>query len=167
MTSNETVVILFEVCPLVPRSTMADTDWYAETGLRFTCTQCGNCCTGPPGYVWFDEGEARAMADYLKVSEAEFREEYAHKVHGRWSLNERRGPDGYDCVFLEREGDGKALCSIYPVRPQQCRTWPFWKENLESERAWEGTKQVCPGADKGKFYPVEQIRILRDSTPDL
>ena len=167
MTSDRAVVILFDDLQPVPRSTMADTDWYAEKGLRFTCTQCGNCCTGPPGYVWFDAAEARGMADYLNVSEAEFRREDAHKVHGRWSLNERRGPDGHDCVFLDREEGGKALCSIYPVRPQQCRTWPFWKENLESEESWEGAKQVCPGSGKGELYPVKQIRILRDSTPDL
>ena len=32
--------------PLPPPPT-----WYAD-GLRFTCTQCGNCCTGQPGFVW-------------------------------------------------------------------------------------------------------------------
>ena len=26
--------------------------WYAD-GLSFECTMCGNCCTGPPGAVWF------------------------------------------------------------------------------------------------------------------
>ena len=25
--------------------------WYRD-GLRFQCTQCGNCCTGDPGVVW-------------------------------------------------------------------------------------------------------------------
>ena len=28
-----------------------NTPWYAD-GLPFTCTQCGDCCTGDPGYVW-------------------------------------------------------------------------------------------------------------------
>lgn len=166
MTSDGADVMLRGI-QLIGRSIMAEPEWYVEEGLRFTCTQCGNCCTGPPGYVWFDEHEVRAMADYLKVSEAEFRREYAHEVYGRWSLNERRSGHGYDCVFLKREEGGKALCSIYPVRPQQCRTWPFWKENLKSERVWEAVKQVCPGMGKGKIYPVEKIRIIRDSTPDL
>ena len=26
--------------------------WYAEEGLAFECTGCGDCCTGAPGYVW-------------------------------------------------------------------------------------------------------------------
>ena len=33
-------------------------EWY-EQGLRFGCTQCGNCCTGPEGAVWFTEEEGR------------------------------------------------------------------------------------------------------------
>ena len=42
-------------------------EWYAD-GLRFSCTQCGNCCTGPPGAVWFNEDEGKAMADKVGVA---------------------------------------------------------------------------------------------------
>ena len=38
--------------------------WYAE-GLRFECTQCGNCCSGGPGAVWFTSEEAGGMARAL------------------------------------------------------------------------------------------------------
>ena len=44
-------------------------EWYAE-GLRFGCTQCGNCCTGPPGAVWFTAEEGRAMAARSTFSHA-------------------------------------------------------------------------------------------------
>jgi Fe-S-cluster containining protein len=146
---------------------MATEEWYARDGLRFKCTQCGNCCTGPPGYVWFDDDEAKQIAETLGLSVAAFRREYAHKAYGRWTLNEVRSADGYDCVFLERDSLGKALCSIYDARPRQCRTWPFWKENLTSSRAWQRMQKNCPGSGHGKLVPVQQIRILRDSTPDL
>jgi Fe-S-cluster containining protein len=145
-----------------------DTTWYAD-GLSFECTQCGNCCTGPPGYVWFDDAEARTIADRLGLSEEQFRDKYAHVAHGRWTLNEvwNSKVDGYDCVFLERDPDtGKALCSIYQDRPTQCRTWPFWPSNLRSRRNWRGAARDCPGMDKGNFYPIEKIRILRDQTSD-
>lgn len=33
--------------------------WYAP-GLSFTCTQCGNCCTGEPGVVWVSDEEIHA-----------------------------------------------------------------------------------------------------------
>ena len=35
--------------------------WYAD-GLRFRCTQCGDCCTGAEGYVWVNQAEIDAMA---------------------------------------------------------------------------------------------------------
>jgi Fe-S-cluster containining protein len=59
---------------------------------------------------------------------------------------------------------GKALCKVYRSRPSQCRTWPFWPDNLESRRAWVMAKKhaPCPGMDQGKLVPIEQIRIQRD-----
>ena len=145
--------------------------WYAE-GLSFACTQCGNCCTGPPGYVWFDDDEAEAIAAHLGLEVGEFRRRHARSLFGRWTLDERCNGDGlYDCVFLERDDEGKAGCSIYPVRPSQCRSWPFWPENLRSSTAWQRAAVTCPGMAKGlkgqgKFYTVEQIRTIRDQTPD-
>lgn len=137
---------------------MADSaaPWYAD-GLSFTCTQCGNCCTGPPGFVRFTDAEGRAIAKHLGVSEAAFYKEYAHRVEGSWSLRERPFEGGFDCVFLDREKvPGKAVCSIYQDRPTQCRTWPFWPENLRSPRAWATAKRTtpCPGMDRGPLVPM-------------
>ena len=137
-------------------------EWYAG-GLRFACTQCGNCCTGPPGMVWFTKAEGVLMARRLGLSETEFYATRAHRVDGRWSLRERRTEHGYDCILLDREReDGRAVCSLYDARPTQCRTWPFWPENLESREAWADAKRTtpCPGMDEGNVVPVEQIRIL-------
>ena len=142
-------------------------EWYAE-GLRFECTRCGNCCTGPPGWVWFDQEEGRRIAARLGLDEADFYQRYAHQVNGRWSLKETKTPHGYDCIFLDRTSrPGEAICSIYAVRPVQCRTWPFWPENLSSPRAWQGARRrtPCPGMDHGALVPIEQIRIERDRTP--
>lgn len=142
-------------------------EWFAK-GLRFACTQCGNCCSGPPGTVAFTAGEARQMAAKLGVSKATFYERYARTVDGRWSLRERRTEHGLDCVFLDREQvPGKAICRVYEARPTQCRTWPFWPENLRSKRAWDDVKRVtpCPGMNEGRLVRVEAIRIDRDALP--
>jgi uncharacterized protein len=142
-------------------------EWYAG-GLRFSCTQCGNCCTGPPGAVWFNEEEGRAMAAKLGISEAEFYRQHARKLGNRWSLNEVHTEHGFDCAFLDRQSEpGKAVCSLYEARPMQCRTWPFWPENISSKRAWAAAKKrtPCPGMDSGILIPVEKIRIQRDMTP--
>jgi len=145
--------------------------WYAD-GLRFSCNQCGNCCSGPRGYVWFHLDELNAMADYLGMLPQEFLQQYARKVDGHYTLNEMPSPRGYDCVFLKYSLEGKALCSIYPVRPQQCRTWPFWPDNLQSKRTYAGVARAtpCEGMQRGlegegAFIPIEEIRIRRDATP--
>ena len=137
-------------------------EWYAD-GLRFSCTQCGNCCTGPPGAVWFNEDEGKAMADKVGVAEEEFYKRFARKIGARWSLKEHVIHGKYDCVFLDRKGKLPS-CSLYEARPTQCRTWPFWPEILKSRESWARTKveTPCPGMDEGKLVPIESIRIQRD-----
>jgi uncharacterized protein len=148
--------------------------WYGD-GLSFTCTQCGNCCTGGPGYVWITRKEIRRLAEFLGLSPEEVVERYCRKVGGRFSLNERRlGPQRNDCIFLKEvpaephNGDqvvqSRRICEIYPVRPLQCRTWPFWKENLATRRAWDHAARRCPGMNSGPVRSVEQIEQLRDAT---
>lgn len=146
-------------------------EWYAD-GLRFSCTQCGNCCTGPSGYVWFDKAEGKVMAEHFGMTPKAFRKKYAHKYHGDWTLNEVKSEQGYDCVFLRRHEDGRGYCSIYEVRPTQCKTWPFWPDLLKSPRTWQQASRNCPGmakgdgnAGEGKLYTLHQIRIQRDATP--
>lgn len=145
-------------------------EWFSK-GLSFGCTQCGNCCTGLPGYVWFSDEELTEMAADKGVQRNDFLRLYAHRIRGRWSLNEQRNVEGdYDCVFLRRDDEGRGLCDIYKTRPTQCRTWPFWRENLSSRQAYEEAAEDCPGMEAGlegggTFFPVEKIRIMRDETP--
>jgi Fe-S-cluster containining protein len=140
--------------------------WYAD-GLRFECTQCGNCCSGPPGAVWVDDDDVRTLAARFRLSEAQFIERYTRRFGLRRSLNEVRGEHGHDCVFLDRTSrPGKAVCSIYEARPLQCRTWPFWRENIESREAWNEVKRrtPCPGMDRGRAYTCVEITIERERT---
>jgi hypothetical protein len=139
---------------------MVKTKWYQE-GLRFECTQCGNCCSGDPGYVWATKEEIRKIAEFLGRTDGWLDKAHVRRVGLRYSLTER--PDG-DCIFLKRE-NGKTMCGIYPVRPVQCRTWPFWDRNLESPRAWAHTGRKCPGIDHGPCYSFVQIEGLRQRTP--
>ena len=148
--------------------------WYAE-GLFFTCTQCGNCCTGPAGYVWINETEITRLAEHLKLTTQETLQRYCRKTAGRISLKERRTPEGnYDCIFLKElpvEPGGttpplrRKACSIYAVRPLQCRTWPFWRENLASPEGWNHSAKRCHGMGNGnRHFPLDVIKALRDAT---
>lgn len=124
--------------------------WYAE-GLRFECTGCGQCCTGAPGYIWVDEDAITAIATYLKLSVNEFAQRFLRRVKGRYSLLEM--PKTFDCVFLK---DKK--CQIYPVRPQQCRTFPWWPQHLTSEQEWKEAARRCEGIHgEAPLVPKETI----------
>lgn len=126
-----------------------DQPWYHE-GLRFTCTRCGNCCTGAPGNVWVNDDEIDAIAEFRDEPRDEFIALHTKKDHRGRTLREKANGD---CVFYDRT----AGCTIYPVRPRQCRTWPFWNSNLRSHEAWERIRGSCPGAGQGELIPVEEI----------
>lgn len=113
--------------------------WYQE-GLRFKCTGCGQCCTGSPGYVWVSPDEAEAMAKRLNIPLEEFIAKYTRRIGNRVSLIERKVGKNYDCVFL----DGKR-CTVYEDRPKQCRTYPWWKENISSSKDWKEEGVRCEG----------------------
>ena len=68
-----------------------DAPWFAD-GLTFTCTACGNCCTGGPGFVWVSAQEIARVAEHLHLTVAEMKDQYCRKVSGKWSFKEvRRG----------------------------------------------------------------------------
>jgi uncharacterized protein len=123
--------------------------WYHE-GLHFRCTRCGNCCTGPPGVVWVEPEELAAIAEFRGQTVEETQGLYTRLVGRRRSLREKANGD---CVFFDRQ-EG---CTIYPVRPRQCQTWPLWDSNVVTPEAWKRTCSVCPGAGQGDLIPVEEI----------
>jgi Fe-S-cluster containining protein len=128
-------------------------EWYAD-GLRFECTRCNQCCTGEPGFVWVDRNRVVSIADFLAVTVREFLTRYCRRVWWRVSLKEM---DNGDCVFLTEQG-----CSIYPVRPEQCRSFPFWPDSLASPTRWEAVRARCPGVGRGRLYAVREIHSIRD-----
>ncbi|MGE0610650.1 MAG: YkgJ family cysteine cluster protein [Pirellulales bacterium] len=124
--------------------------WYRD-GLQFTCSQCGDCCTGAPGYVWVNQEEIDALAAEKKVTVEEFEKKYVRKVGIRRSLVEFSNGD---CVFF----DGQSRkCTVYGARPRQCRTWPFWASNVRTPETWKQTCEVCPGSGQGQLVPLAQI----------
>jgi Fe-S-cluster containining protein len=160
---------------VVPNTDPATQPWYAD-GLQFTCSQCGNCCTGGPGFVWMSRDEIVRLAEFLKITPEETVERYCRKVDGKFSLNEVRDPatGSYDCIFLKEmpappAKDGQITqsrrgCSIYPVRPLQCRTWPFWPENLSSRKMWDHQARKCHGMNApGRSFTLGQIHAIRDA----
>ncbi len=134
---------------------MSQKPWYQD-GLRFRCTQCGDCCTGAPGYVWVTNDEIAQLASTIGLDADTFERKYVRKVGVRKSLVEF--PNG-DCVFFDSEA---RKCTVYNARPRQCRTWPFWPSNLKSPETWAETCEVCPGSGRGRLYTIDEIQKQAD-----
>ena len=73
------------------------------------------------------------------------------RVRNRYSLIERPGGD---CIFWDKA----AGCTVYSARPVQCRTWPFWPENIATPEDWAHVMCVCPGSGRGRWFSLEEIQ---------
>lgn len=137
---------------------MSSKAWYHK-GLRFNCTACGECCRnhGDYTYVYLTERELEAIPAFLGISREEFLRRHCTKEPGQWPTLRMDQPA---CPFLGADN----LCRIYPVRPKQCATWPFWEENLV-EQTWKGpVAECCPGIGQGPLVPAEEVeRIARET----
>ena len=127
-------------------------DWY-RNGLKFSCQQCGECCWDEGEYteVYVNREDISEMAAYLDLYPHEFYKKYVKKSDGFDVLRSRGGA----CIMLKR-----SRCRVYPVRPRQCRTWPFWAQNLH-RHVWYGeVKKRCPGVGKGQRYTLDEIERI-------
>ena len=115
--------------------------------FKFTplaCDACGGaCCTGSSGYIWTKYQEIEQIATFLELSVEEFATIYLKKVKHRYSIIEKKLDDeNFACVFFNEK---LKQCSIYSVRPRQCRTFPFWEIYKNNS---EEVKEECPGIIK-------------------
>lgn len=127
-------------------------------GRLFGCTQCGNCCL-EPGYIFMTFVELEQIAAHLGITVAKFKTDYDLGWDAATGQYEIDATDGTGCPLLTPDRG----CSVHPVKPSQCRTFPFWDELLDDRRAWEDTKRYCPGLDAegGRKYTQAEIRRLR------
>jgi Fe-S-cluster containining protein len=124
-----------------------------ENGLRFECQGSGHCCTsrGEYGYVYLTRDDRKRMAEHLEMPLADFYDKHCEVTDGHMHL---KGPDK-DCAFLE----GKR-CTVYEARPTQCRTWPFWGENMNAKAWTSDVAKNCAGVGKGRVWSADEINEL-------
>ena len=91
------------------------------------------------------------MAKFFGITPANFERRYVYRTRHKLRL---RVPRDVQCPFLVKGG-----CSIHPVKPEQCRLFPFWPELIEDKREWRKTASYCPGIGKG---PLIQIEVCRE-----
>lgn len=130
--------------------------WWRD-GVDFKCTGCGKCCMNE-GEVWLDIDEFHDLAEYLNLTFSATIDKYVENIQSNWvklksqdipltstltsspSLISSSSNTAVQqtslvsqCIFLAED---RKTCSIYPARPAQCRTYPYWPRLLESQEAF-------------------------------
>jgi len=112
--------------------------------FRFNANACGacegKCCIGSSGFIWVNPREKRMLADSFGLSIEEFSKKYVDRLGQRDSLKEIHvGPNNYACIFFDLD---QKKCTVYDLRPVQCRTFPFWPYYKKHPKK---VAQECPG----------------------
>ena len=130
-----------------------------KKGIKFECQGSGNCCVsrGSYGFVYLSDIDLKRFSKYFKISIKKFKEKYCQITDGFIHLSEKYKMNG-NCIFLKEK-----KCTVYNSRPTQCRTWPFWNENMNAKVWNEDIAINCPGIGKGKLIKSKTIeRFLKE-----
>jgi Fe-S-cluster containining protein len=132
-------------------SNLQHQEYISRKGFSFlfdpsACEECeGNCCRLESGYIWIKKGDIFRISRYLGIDTDHFIREYLVKIGRRFSLKEIQYKEEFPCVFFDMK---EKKCLIYPVRPTQCRTYPFWNEFMNSDDDEREFPENCPGIRK-------------------
>ena len=126
---------------------------FFKKGINFKCQGSSNCCVsrGSYGFVYLSSKDIKRIAKYFKLSINLFKKKYCIKTNGYIHLKEIN--QNGNCQFLENK-----KCSIYSARPTQCRTWPFWTENMNFKKWNKEIINFCPGIGKGSKINFSKIK---------
>ncbi|MFX1355859.1 MAG: YkgJ family cysteine cluster protein [Promethearchaeota archaeon] len=134
--------------------------------LKFQCIHCGNCCTDQTTFINLTYHDIIRLKDGLKLTLAEiiqcigfyiFEKGFTKKDLKKLVISPIETKKGLAFVGLLKNQDGtcffykkeKKRCSIYPLRPAFCRTFPFTFRMTENEGIeifyTEKAKAFCQG----------------------
>lgn len=129
--------------------------WFKET-IEFSCTACGKCCKSKgSNKVYLNDAETYSIAEHLRVSTTKFDEVYTDQridVKNRLLKTIKQHSIKKQCLFLV---DNK--CSIYEVRPTQCRTYPFWPQIMIGPAEWTAEAHLCEGIKTKVSLPTDTL----------
>jgi uncharacterized protein len=133
---------------------------FYKDGIQFQCQGTGKCCMshGTFGYVYLTLEDRKRLAAFLEMRASSFTRKHCEQTDGLWHLKD---PDK-EHFFLK----GKK-CSVYEGRPLQCRTWPFWPENINSKTWNSELISFCAGVNKGRRYTAEEIEEILKLKPHI
>ena len=109
--------------------------------LEFSCTACGICCR-EKGYVFFTDDDIARASKYLDLNPLIFIKKYLDFDSDYGYFARVDEDNGLSCPFLK---DNK--CVIHDAKPNQCKTYPYWKEYTDKNGNLIAGKfdRPCPG----------------------
>ncbi|NQZ00320.1 MAG: YkgJ family cysteine cluster protein [Bdellovibrionales bacterium] len=138
---------------------------FFDKPFRFECQGSGKCCVsrGEYGHVYLTLQDRKDMAKAMGIPTASFTKTHCTNDDGVYRLKDNA--DGPECRFL----NSKKQCDVYEGRPTQCRTWPFWPENMNAKTWTKEIATFCPGVGKGRVVPKESVKtqILEQHESEL
>ncbi len=97
--------------------------------IFYECDRCTACCRWP-GQVRITEEEIKRLAEFLKLNESDFIQQFT-RIHTQRNGLALQDKENGECIFL----DGND-CRVNPVKPRQCRDFPnLWN--------FPGFEKVC------------------------
>jgi Fe-S-cluster containining protein len=134
-----------------------------KINFRFECQPgCINCCT-QSGHIYVTEEDLDRISAYVGLDRKAFEERYVYRTKNRLRFTV---PRTRWCHFLTPTG-----CTIHAVKPLQCRTFPYWPENVTGRSAWKDLRRYCPGVGVGPLVQIEAVRqqaqTYRNAFPDI
>ncbi len=119
-------------------------DSHTEVFSQIDCTKCANCCKTISPQV--QKVDIARISEFLEISETEFSEKYL-KLGDRNEFEMNALP----CPFLK---DDK--CSIYEVRPTDCREYPHTNKKEITTRKYSLTanSEICPAV----YHILEKMK---------
>lgn len=132
--------------------------WF-DPGLKFKCTGCGKCCTGEAGFVFLSPEDIERLSAHLQITTKEFVQKYTRIVNAQIALLDSKNAE---CIFLKEN-----RCNVYEARPVQCRTFPWWLQNIRSPEAWAEAARDCEGINHSDAEITPSDKILEECQTDL
>ena len=135
--------------------------WWMD-GVPFSCQEnCGKCCDEPGGIVYLSPKDALALSSRHGMDIFDWlHRDCRQTLDGRWVLKS----DSYTdiCIYL----DDAKKCTVYDSRPSQCRSFPFWAENVRSQKSWNQTVNSCPGLESEQAFIIDGNTIRKKIIDD-
>ena len=93
---------------------------YKEVVTQFDCQKCGNCCRIMRPAL--EKDDISKLAAYLSITPKEFEKKYIEKDERENEIVFNKIP----CPFFD---DNSCNCTVYPARPENCRSYPHLYKN--------------------------------------